>query len=122
MSSEAQRVLIRSAGGLDRLELAPAEAPPPQAGEVRIAVEAAGVNYADTIVRRGLYASAKELVGWPITPGFEVAGRIEDVGPGVEGFAPGDRVFGLTLFGGYTQRLTLPADQVFHLPDSLSMA
>jgi len=120
--SAARRVSIRSAGSYDRLELVPFEPRVPQAGEVQIAVEATGVNYADTIVRRGLYASAKELVGWPITLGFEVAGRICAVGPGVTAWAVGDAVFAVTLFDGYASHLTVAADQVFALPAGLSMA
>lgn len=49
--------------------------PVPASGQVRIDVRAIGVNFADTIVRMGLYASAKEYVGWPITPGFEGSPR-----------------------------------------------
>ena len=78
--ADMKRVRIRKAGGYERLELEEAPTPQPKAGEVRIAVEAIGVNFADCIVRMGLYASAKEYVGWPITPGFEVAGRIDAIG------------------------------------------
>ena len=64
-----QRVIIRKAGGYDRLELI--QEPDP-AGAIE--VKAIGVNYADCVVRMGLYASAKKYVGWPITPGFDLAG------------------------------------------------
>lgn len=67
-------VVIHPAGGHDRLKLVSSPDPSPGPGEVRVRTEAIGVNYADVIVRMGLYASAKEFVGWPITPGFEVAG------------------------------------------------
>lgn len=117
-----RRVLIRAAGDYDRLEVVAFEPRAPKAGEVQIAVEAAGVNYADTIVRRGLYASAKELVGWPITPGFEVAGRVAVVGADVTSHAVGDAVFAVTLFDGYASHLTLAADQVFRMPPGLTMA
>jgi NADPH:quinone reductase-like Zn-dependent oxidoreductase len=69
----------------------------------------------------GLYASARSLHGYPITPGFEVAGHIEAVGAGVEVFKIGDPVMALTLFGGYTTHLTVPARQVFHIPQGLGM-
>ena len=75
-----RRVVIKKAGSYDRLgfETVPALIPGP--GEVVVNVAATGVNYADCIVRMGLYSSAKEFVGWPITPGFEVAGRIGAIG------------------------------------------
>jgi len=115
-----QRILVRKAGGFDNLELA-ADAPKPLApGEVRIAVEAAGVNYADAMVRRGLYATAKKYVGWPITPGFEVAGRVSELAPGITDLKIGDRVMGLTLFGGYSSEVTTLRAFVFKTPDAWS--
>lgn len=112
-----KRVRVRRAGGYERLELEDAADPECGEGEVRVAVSAIGVNYADCIVRMGLYASAKEYVGWPITPGFEVAGRIDRVGPGVTGRAAGDRVIALTRFGGYASRVVVPSHQTFPIPE-----
>jgi len=120
-----QRIVISRPGGYEALRLVEQPDPEPGPGEVVIACEACGVNYADGIIRMGLYASAKKLHGYPITPGFEVAGRIAAVGPGVDGWAPGAPVIGLTLFNGYTDRLKLPAEGVFARParlDSLQAA
>lgn len=114
-----QRIVIARPGGYDALRLVEAPDPEPGPGEVAIAVEACGVNYADGIVRMGLYASARELHGYPITPGFEVAGRISAVGEGVTGWRPGDRAIGVTLFGGYTSRIVLEVARVFRCPDTL---
>jgi NADPH:quinone reductase-like Zn-dependent oxidoreductase len=116
-----KRVTIRKAGGYSRLEIETAADPTPAKGEVRIAVEAIGVNFADCIVRMGLYASAKEYVGWPITPGFEVAGRVDRVGDGENRHKVGDRIFALTRFGAYATSIVVPADQVFAIPDAWSM-
>ncbi len=69
------------------------------------------MNYADCIVRMGLYASAKEYVGWPITPGFEIAGTTPD----------GTRVMALTRFGGYATHVVVPKRQLFPIPSGLSM-
>ncbi len=119
-----RQVVIRRPGGYDRLaiESGPDRAPGP--GEVAIEVEAAGVNYADCVVRMGLYASAKKYVGWPITPGFEFAGRVVAAGEGAAGagraFALGAPVFGVTRFGGYASRVVVPGEQVFARPASLS--
>ncbi len=88
-------------------------------GEVLIQVAAAGINYADCIIRMGLYASAKELHGYPIVPGFEVAGRVlESDDP--QAFPVGAEVLAVTLFGGYCERIALPADRVYRLPANLS--
>jgi NADPH:quinone reductase-like Zn-dependent oxidoreductase len=114
-----RRILIDRPGGYDRLRLVEESDPTPAAGEVLIAVDAAGVNYADSIVRMGLYASANTLHGYPITPGFEVAGQVVALGTDVQGFAIGDRVVALTLFEGYSSHLRVPQDQVFVLPASL---
>ncbi len=87
------------------------------AGEVRIAVRAAGINFADLMARTGVYPDAPPT---PCVVGYEVAGEIESVGEGVEGHAVGDRVLAGTRFGGYAERVTVPADQVLPLPEELS--
>jgi synaptic vesicle membrane protein VAT-1 len=115
-----KRVVIARPGGYDALRLETAPDPSPRTGEVLIAVEAAGVNYADGIIRMGLYASAKQLHGYPITPGFEVAGRIVAVGDEVDAWRVGDDVVALTLFGGYTSHLCVAADRVFARPAALT--
>ena len=107
-----RRVLIPSAGGYEKLTFVDAPDPVPGPDEELVRVEAIGVNYADCIVRMGLYASAKEYVGWPITPGFEVAGTTPD----------GRRVLALTRFGGYATHVVVPKHQVFPIPDGFSMA
>lgn len=96
--------------------------PAPRPGEIVVAVEAAGVNYADCVIRMGWYASAGEYVGWPITPGFEVAGTVHALGEGVDGPAVGTEVLAVTRFGGYASRVAVPRHQVFPLPDALDPA
>lgn len=115
-----QQIVIERPGGFDALRLIKAADPTPKRGEVRLRVAAAGVNYADGIIRMGLYESAKRLHGYPITPGFEVAGTIDAIGDDVDEFRVGDRVIGVTLFGGYTSHLCLATDRVFALPEALS--
>ncbi len=117
-----RKVVVHRAGGYERLVLEDHPDPTPGPGEVCIRVAAAGVNYADCVVRMGLYASAKKYVGWPITPGFEVAGEVLAVGDGVTRVRAGDRVLAVTLFGGYASRLTAPEHQVFRIPESLEFA
>ncbi len=114
-----QKIVIHRAGGYRRLQVEQAAEPVPGPGEVCIAVSHAGVNYADCVVRMGLYASARQLVGWPITPGFEVTGEVAAVGEGVDDLAPGTPVIGVTLFNGYAGHVVVPRDQVFVRPATL---
>ena len=103
------KIVVHRPGGYERLALETHPDPPaPGPNEVLVDVRACGVNYADCIVRMGLYASAKKYVGWPITPGFEFAGSVAAAGPGVTDLAPGDPVFGVTRFGGYATRIVTP--------------
>ncbi len=102
-----------------RIEALPDPAPGP--GQVLVRARACGINFADTLIRRGLYASARRLHGYPITPGFEAAGEVAAVGPGVEGLTPGDRVLVLTLFGGCASHLCVPADRVFPSPPGITL-
>jgi len=117
-----KHVIVRRPGGVERLVVVNAPDPTPKGGEVCVEVRAAGVNFADLVVRMGLYESAKKYVGWPITPGFELSGTVRSVGEGVTLFRPGDRVFGITRFGGYTSCICLPEAQVERLPDGMSFA
>jgi NADPH:quinone reductase-like Zn-dependent oxidoreductase len=86
-------------------------------GQVRIAVGAAGVNFADTMARVGLYADAPKP---PCVVGYEVAGAVAEVGEGVDGVAVGERVMAGTQFGGYAEQVVVPAADVVPLPDGLS--
>jgi synaptic vesicle membrane protein VAT-1 len=117
-----KKVVIHGPGGHDRLVLETHPDPVPGPGEVRIAVTHIGVNYADCVIRMGLYESAKKLVGWPITPGFEVAGAVDAVGPGVGDLRVGEPVLALTLFNGYGSSLVVPRAQVFAIPAGLDPA
>mmetsp|Transcript_7076 Transcript_7076/g.15603 ORF Transcript_7076/g.15603 Transcript_7076/m.15603 type:complete len:453 (-) Transcript_7076:676-2034(-) len=91
---------------------------------VTIRNEAFSVNYADCTIRWGLYESAKQFVGWPIVPGFDVAGIVESVGESNNSnndndLKVGDRVFGCTLFGAYSNRVIVPKIQLRRIPDGI---
>lgn len=116
-----KKILIRKPGSYDRLEIVEEAPPKPGTGEVLVRVCAAGVNYADCVVRMGLYASAKEYVGWPITPGFEFSGTVEAVGSGVTKFSVGQEVFGVTRFGAYASHIAVEERLLFALPRQLSL-
>jgi NADPH:quinone reductase-like Zn-dependent oxidoreductase len=115
-------ISIAKPGGYERLRYVDAPDPKPGPGQVRVAVRAAGVNFADVVIRLGLYESAKKYVGWPITPGFELAGEVAELGEGVRDFRVGERVFGVTRFGGYASQICVPSSQLFRIPSALSFA
>lgn len=120
-SRQAKRVVIHNPGSYEVLKLEDYEYSEPGPEEVSIKVAAAGVNYADCVIRMGLYKSAKELHGYPITPGFEIAGQITAVGKAVKTYQVGDLVLGISLFGGYCSHITLPSDYVFKLPTGVDV-
>jgi NADPH:quinone reductase-like Zn-dependent oxidoreductase len=110
-------VVLTGTGGPE--VLAVQERPDPVAGpgQVRIAVRAAGINFADTMARVGLYPDAPKT---PCVLGYEVAGEIESVGEDVSDFRLGDRVIAGTRFGGQAELVVVAADQLLPLPDRLS--
>ena len=91
--------------------------PPVGAGQVRVAVKAAGINFADLMARAGTYPDAPPV---PCVVGYEVAGEVESVGEGVDSVAVGDRVLAGTQFNGYAELVTVPADQVLPLSADMS--
>src|SRR5215813_4327548 len=91
-------VLVRYGAADQAFELRELPTPEPAAGQVRIAVEAFGLNYADVSAREGTYMDAPPI---PCVIGYEVVGRIDAIGRGVTGWAEGQRVAALTRFGGY---------------------
>jgi len=88
-------------------------------GTVRIAVHMIGVNFADVLARQGLYPDCPKP---PVVVGYEVAGRVEAVAEGVADLEPGQAVLALTRFGGYAERVVVPAPQVFPLPPDMPFA
>jgi NADPH:quinone reductase-like Zn-dependent oxidoreductase len=117
------KVVIHRPGGHDRLRLEAGRTPVPGPGEALVEAEAIGVNYADCVVRMGLYASALEYVGWPITPGFELAGRLVALGPATgetSRVAVGERVIAVTRFGAYATQAVVPCGQLFPIPAGIA--
>ena len=110
-------VVITGQGGPEVLQVQERPAPRVGPGEVRIAVKAAGINFADTVARVGLYPDAPRV---PCVVGYEVAGEIESVGDGVGSFKVGDRVFAGTRFNGQAELVTVREDMAYRLPEGLS--
>ncbi len=116
-----RQIIVHRPGGHQRLVVEERPDAEPGPGEVLIDVAAIGVNYADCMVRMGLYKSAKDHIGWPICPGFEAAGTVAAMGDGVDDLAVGERVVAVTLFGAYGTRLAVPRNQVFAVPEALTL-
>lgn len=112
-------VVLTAHGGPEVLQVRDLPDPPLGAGQVRIAVAAAGVNFADTMARIGLYKPAPKP---PSVVGYEVAGTVAEVAPGVSSVAVGDRVFAATRFGGYAEQVVVGADDLIPIPGHLSFA
>jgi NADPH:quinone reductase-like Zn-dependent oxidoreductase len=95
------RAVVTSRGGYDAVRVQEWPDPPvPESGEIRISVRAAGMGFYDLLARTGLYPNSPKL---PAVLGYEVAGLVESIGPGVENFVVGDRALALTHFGGQAE-------------------
>src|SRR5215510_13923279 len=90
--------------------------PKPGPGQVLIEVRAAGVNFPDVLLTRGLYQYKPTP---PFSPGAECAGIVREVGTGVTNLAVGDRVAATTVSGAFTEKICLPASVVIKLPDAV---
>src|SRR5262245_42166786 len=118
----ARVVRFHEPGGPEVLRLEELDVPPPGEGEVQIAVKAIGLNRAETMFRRGQYLEDPKL---PARLGYEAAGTVAAVGPGIQGLKVGDAVsvipaFSLNDYGMYTDLANAPARFVVKHPGSLS--
>ncbi len=108
-------IRIHETGGPEKLRVDDVPVPAPGAGELRLRVEAAGVNYLDTYLRTGLYPAVL-----PLIIGSEAAGVVTAVGAGVTDFRVGDRVATAKASGGYAAETLSPAAATVRVPDSVS--
>ena len=97
--------LSKKGTGEEAFDIKEVEKPKPNASEVQIEVECFGLNFADVMSRRGLYGDAPKM---PFVPGYEVVGKIREVGEGVGKDWLGKRVVAFTRFGGYSEYVTTP--------------
>jgi NADPH:quinone reductase len=109
-------IRVHELGGAEKLSLDEIEKPQPKSDEVLIKVVAAGINYADTMMRAGNYMTRPEL---PFTLGYEAAGTIEETGENVTNLQVGQRVLATVLSGGYAEYATAKAHGVIPIPDEL---
>jgi len=111
-------VVITEPGDADVLRWTEVEDPVAGPGEVLVDVTASGVNRADLAQRQGFYPPPP---GAPPYPGLECSGTIATTGPGVTGWQPGDQVCALLSGGGYAEKVSVPAGQLFPAPTSVSL-
>jgi NADPH:quinone reductase-like Zn-dependent oxidoreductase len=110
-------IWITKHGGPEVLEVRETPDPVPRAGEVRIRVRAAGLNFAELMARQGLYPDAPKP---PCVVGYEVAGVIDALGEGATEPPVGTRVVALVRFGGHAEAICVPAMQVHVMPEAMS--
>lgn len=111
-----RQIWITKAGPPEVLQIKETDDPTPGPGEVTVRVEASGINFADIMARMGAYP---DLPGIPYVVGYEVAGKVEQLGEGVDPDLAGKDVVCLTRFGGYSDVVVLPTAQVFVRPPGL---
>jgi len=109
-------IYVREFGYTGVMEAREAPTPEPGEKEARVAIRAAGVNYADIMQREGLYPNGPQP---PYAAGFEFAGMIDAIGSSVEGWRPGDRVMGLCQTGGYSEYVVTRASTLLKIPEAL---
>ena len=112
-----RKVVYPKVGGVDSIQIVEAQDPIPSKGEVCVRIHRAGINFADLMMRQGLYGSNPD---YPFTPGYEAAGEILSIGEGVDGLSEGQRVLAMTGFGGYSEMVCLDSNRIIPLPDSVS--
>ena len=111
-------IVISKAGGPEVFKARHSSGESLPAGHVRVAVAAAGINFADVSGRIGIYPDAPAI---PYCPGYEISGTVVEVGAGVAELSKGDRVCALTRFGGYADQVVLETQQAFPIPDGVDL-
>ncbi len=113
-------IRIHETGGPEVLQLEEIDPPSPGPGEILIKVEVAGVNYADTGMRRGMFHGPGSA-DLPMIPGFEVAGTVAALGEGVDGPAEGTRVVAVLGSGGYAGYAVAGTDSIVEVPEGVEL-
>ncbi len=121
MSSATQermkRVVVDHYGGPEVLRVVEADVPQPGPGEVRVRVLAAGVSFTDAQMRAGTYIAGAPKP--PFTPGYELVGVVEELGPDCTRLRVGDRIGALTVWGADAERVCVPEAGAVEVPDDL---
>ena len=115
-----KKAIITRFGGPDVIRTIEENIPEPQAGEVRISIEAAAVNTTDAVIRKGIYPPLKDKL--PLTLGYSFVGKVDKIGKNVSKIRVGQRVAGLPQTGSYATYLCLPADKIYTIPEQVASA
>jgi NADPH:quinone reductase len=113
---DMKAIQIHSTGGPEVLQVVELPIPEPGPGQVLVRIEAVGVNFIEIYFRKGVYKTA-----FPMVPGSEAAGTVEELGPGVTGFKAGDAVASTSFMGSYAEYALVPAAQLVKIPQAVSM-
>lgn len=111
-----RRVVVTQWGGPERMEVQTAPVPLPGPGQVRVRVKAAGVSFADLLMREGVHPERRRP---PFTPGWDIVGVVEAIGPEVDRSLLGANVAALTITGGYSEVVILPASDLVLAPPGI---
>lgn len=111
-------VVVSELGKVENLSVVDLPDPNPGPGEILVAVVAAGVNYPDVLVVEGRYQNRPPL---PFMPGKEAAGVVLAMGPGVSSCQIGDRVLAFVEYGAFCEKLLVPANSCFVVPDEMDL-
>src|SRR5438034_10429369 len=114
-----KRVVVDHFGGPEVLRVVEEDVPQPGPGEVRVRVLAAGVSFTDALIRAGTYLGGPKP---PFTPGYELVGVVEELGPGCSRLQKGDRVGALTVWGANAERVCVPEKYAVGVPEDLDPA
>src|SRR5437764_754805 len=114
-----KRVVVDRFGGPEVLRVVEDDVPRPGPGEVLVGVLAAGVSFSDALMRAGTYLGVPKP---PFTPGYELVGVVEELGPGCSRLRVGDRVASLTVWGAYAERVCVLEENAVVVPDDLDPA
>src|SRR5215211_4836850 len=114
-----KRVVVDHFGGPEVLRVMEDDVPQPGSGEVRVRVLAAGVSFTDAQLRAGTYLGVPEP---PFTPGYELVGVVEELGPGCSRLKVADRIGALTVWGAYAERVCVPEVNAVEVPEDLDPA
>ncbi len=114
-----KRIIVTHYGGPDALQVVEEECPEPNRGEVRVRVLAAGVSLPDVMAREGIHP---ETPSAPFTPGWDLIGLVDQLGEGVTGVVPGQRVAAMPISGAYAEFVCLPERELVSVPSGVDAA
>ena len=117
-----KHIVIPRFGGQENLSLAEDELLEPRANEVRVKVLAAGVSFADILMRKGVHPESWNLGRIPFTPGWDVVGIVDKLGDKVSTWQTGQMVAALPIVGGYSEYIILSSDELVPVPPGLDHA